>query len=179
MPVTGSTVDARTLARPLRFERLEDRQLLSITVNTLIDENDGVGVGGISLRDAIAAAAANETINFASGLTNNGPATILLTHGHMTIDKGVTISGPGSALLTIDASGSDPTPGTKNGDGSRIFYAYDGNFSSFAAISISGLKLTGGDAIGSGGAINSQGENLTLVDTIISGNSTTGDGGAV
>jgi hypothetical protein len=31
--------------RPLRFEPLEDRRLLSITVDTLVDENDGVGVG--------------------------------------------------------------------------------------------------------------------------------------
>ena len=44
------------LRRPLRFEPLEDRRLLALTVTTLVDENDGVGIGGISLREAIAAA---------------------------------------------------------------------------------------------------------------------------
>ena len=43
-------------ARPLSFEPLEDRRLLSTTVNTLANENNGIGVGGITLRDAIAAA---------------------------------------------------------------------------------------------------------------------------
>ncbi len=42
--------------RRLRFEQLEERRLLSITVNTLQDENNGIGDGGISLREAIAAA---------------------------------------------------------------------------------------------------------------------------
>ena len=58
---------AATYRRVLRLEPLEERRLLSITVNTLADENDGIGVGGISLRDAIAAANAApgaETIDF-------------------------------------------------------------------------------------------------------------------
>ena len=51
--------------RRLSVEPLEDRRLLSITVNTLIDEADGSIVDGdISLRDAIAAAAPGETIDF-------------------------------------------------------------------------------------------------------------------
>jgi hypothetical protein len=53
---SGITGTQHGFARPLRFEPLEDRRLLSITVNTLVDENNGIGVGGISLRDAIAAA---------------------------------------------------------------------------------------------------------------------------
>ena len=54
------------LRRRLRIEPLEDRRLLSITVNTLVDELDGsILDGDISLRDAIAAAPSGETINFA------------------------------------------------------------------------------------------------------------------
>src|SRR5262245_6605503 len=98
------------LACRLHVEPLEDRRLLSITVNTLVDEIDGIGAGGISLRDAIAAAAPGETIDFAASLTAGGPATILLTHGELGIDKDLTIVGPGADLLTIDASGNDPTP---------------------------------------------------------------------
>ena len=51
--------------RRLRVEPLEDRLMLSITVNTLVDELDGSIVDGdISLRDAIAAATPGETIDF-------------------------------------------------------------------------------------------------------------------
>src|SRR5262245_57735898 len=85
--------------RRMRFEPLEDRRLLTITVNTLIDENDGVGVGGISLRDALAAAAAGETINFAPSLTSSGPASMPLTNGNLVINKSLTVSGPGDNLL--------------------------------------------------------------------------------
>ena len=94
--------------RVLRLEPLEERRLLSITVNTLADENDGIGVGGISLRDAIAAANAApgaETIDFDPALTADGPATILLTHGELKITDDLTITGPGADLLSIDASG--------------------------------------------------------------------------
>ena len=49
--------------RRLQIERLENRQLLAITVDTLVDENDGIGVGGISLRDAIAAASRTKPLS--------------------------------------------------------------------------------------------------------------------
>ena len=96
----------RPLQRRLRIEPLEDRRLLSITVNTLVDELDGSIVDGdISLRDAIAAAPQGETINFAV------TGTINLTNlGHLTINKNLTINGPGANLLTINAFGNDPTP---------------------------------------------------------------------
>jgi hypothetical protein len=134
----------------LRFEPLEDRRLLSLTVNTLVDENDGIGVGGISLRDAVAAAVSGDTINFAPALTSGGPATITLTQGELLINKSLTISGPGANVLTIDASGNDPTPTQNNGDGSRIFY---NNVSLANALSINGLTLTGADSPQFGGAI--------------------------
>ena len=76
--------------------------MLSITVNTLVDENDGIGTGGISLRDAIAAAAPGETINFAPSLTSGGPATIELAHGEIAFYKTLTINGPVRGLLTIE-----------------------------------------------------------------------------
>jgi hypothetical protein len=55
--------------RRLGFESLEKRQMLSVTVDTLVDEADGSIVDGdVSLRDAIANATAGETINFAGQL---------------------------------------------------------------------------------------------------------------
>lgn len=161
--------------RLLAFEPLEDRRLLSITVDTLVDENDGIGVGGISLRDAIAAAVSGDTIDFAPSLTSGGPATILLTHGELTIaNKALTINGPGATLLTIDASGNDPTPNSvptdgnlnDDGDGSRVFLI---NGPGDLNTSISGLTLTGGDADGDGGAIECY-QNLTIADCTISKN---------
>src|SRR5262245_41735681 len=87
--------------RRLCFEPLEERRLLTITVNTLVDENNGIALGGISLRDAIAAAVSGDTINFAPSLTSGGPATILLSNGQLAIGKNIIISGPGANLLTI------------------------------------------------------------------------------
>src|SRR4051812_35376369 len=61
------------------IESLEPRHLLSITVNTLVDENDGINVGGVSLRDAIAQSAittSTDVILFDSSLTGG---TIRLT----------------------------------------------------------------------------------------------------
>ncbi|MGD9635222.1 MAG: hypothetical protein AB7U97_18225, partial [Pirellulales bacterium] len=162
--------------RPLRFEPLEDRRVLAIVVDTLVDENDGVGVGGISLRDAIAAAAPNEFINFAPELTAAGPATISLTQGELVINKPLSISGPGASLLTVDASASDPTPDQNIGDGHRVFRIDDGN-SSLAVVSISLLTISGGDTAGDGGGIENH-ENLSVSDSVISGNAAD-DGGAL
>ncbi len=162
--------------RSLRFEALESRLMLSITVNTLVDESDGVAVGGISLRDAIAAATPGDTIDFSV------TGTITLTHGELLINKNLTIRGPGANLLTIDASGDDPTPGStledgddqNDGDGSRVFQieAAAGN------VGIIGVSLTGGDVVGRGGAILSF-ANLTLEDCAIRENSARDDGGGL
>lgn len=64
--------------------------------------------GAGSLRQAIADAAASDTIIFDAGL-NGG--TITLTSGALTITNSLTISGPGPGLLAID--------GNANG---RVFY---------------------------------------------------------
>jgi hypothetical protein len=168
--------------RRLRFEPLEDRRLLAVvTIDTLddtVDFNDGV----TSLREALFATnlvGGADTIEFAASLTAGGPATILLTQGELKISDALVIHGPGAALLTIDASGNDPTPGENNGDGNRIFNIDDGNFSAQLVVSISGLALTGGDPSSneSGGAILNR-ENLTITDSTISGNSA-GIGGGV
>jgi hypothetical protein len=153
--------------RPLNLEQLEDRQLLAITVNTLVDENDGVGVGGISLRDAIAAAAPGDTIDFSV------TGTIPLTNGELQIDKALSIDGPGRNLLTIDASSSDPTLILNNGDGSRVFHIRIGA----DLVSISGVTITGGDELGGGGIYT--GASLNLVDCAIVENNSSGSGGGL
>lgn len=143
-----------------------------LMVDTLVDENDGnLGVGDLSLREALALSDTFSTISFSV------TGTILLTLGQLTIDRSVIIDGPGADLLTIDASGSDPTPTTNNGDGSRVFMVSDGNAASLKNVEIRGLNLTGGDPgvpVGtlSGGAIFTR-ENLIVKDCVITGNHTT------
>ena len=173
---------ADSRSRPLRIEPLEDRRLLSITVNTLVDEMDGSIIDGdISLRDAIVAAAPGETIDFDPSLTSGAPATLQLsTDGELFLNKSVTIDGPGAGLLTIQAY--DPTPETANGDGSRVFHLDNGDGGTQINVEINGLTLTGGDVNAPGGAIFSY-ENLTIVDSNITGNSTSdvdgNSGGAI
>jgi hypothetical protein len=156
--------------RPLRFEQLEDRRLLSITVNTLIDENDGINVGDISLRDAIAAAVPGDTINFAPSLTAGGPGTILLTHGELDVTQGLTINGPGSNLLTIDAQQQSRIMRIDN-----LNTTVD-NF----VVTLAGLTLTGGylqNGGDMGGAIVARNLYLFINDSIIEANHTSGSSG--
>src|SRR4029079_16685593 len=88
--------------------------------------------------------------------------------GQLTINKDLTIAGPGASLLTIRAF--DPNT-LIPGDGARIFNINDGNDAALLDVAISGLTLTGGDTALSrgGGAIFSR-ENLHLADSIVSGN---------
>ena len=175
--ITGIRRNSRRLisgslsnGRRLRIEPLEDRRLLTITVNTLVDEADGSIVDGdISLRDAIAAAPAGDTINFSVNGTIN-----LTSLGQLTINKNLTISGPGADLLTIRAY--DPTMAA--GNGRRVFNIDDGTTSNHKTVAISGLTVTGGDVTGDGGAIRSV-ENLTVSNSTISGSAATGKGGGI
>lgn len=157
--------------RPLRIELLESRDMLSITVNTLVDENNGVGSGaGTSLREAIATAVPGDTIAFSV------TGTINLTLGQLQINKDLSITGPGANLLTVDASGNDPTPAINNGDGSRVFQIDDGQSQVRKLVSISGIRITGGDITitgsdptGSGAGIRTT-ETLTLTNCVIDDN---------
>jgi len=161
----------------LRFESLEDRRLLAITVNTLVDEADGSIVDGdVSLRDALAAAHAGETIDFDASLDGG---TILLTMGELVVTKSLTIDATTlPSGLTIDASGNDGTPAEDDGDGSRVFNIDDGDDETDSPVTIGGLTLIGGDVSENGGAISTR-ENLTVTDSTISGNSAAVWGGGI
>ena len=174
--IRKSVIDRRSIGkrlpptcRRLRFEPLEDRRLLSITVSTLVDEADGSIVDGdISLRDAIAAAPVGETIDFS--VTGSIDLTSL---GELTINKGLTINGPGAELLTIQAYNPSPTAY----DGSRVFNVDDGT-SGLIDVSIAGITLTGGDTDNGGGAIRST-ENLFVTNSVIRSNIASFGGGGI
>jgi hypothetical protein len=161
------------------MENLEERRLLAVvTVDTEFDTFD-VNDGLISLREAIFATnivPGPETIEFAPLLVGK---TIRLTEGELRITDHLTIVGPGADLLTIDAGGSDPTPGEVNFDGNRVFRVDDGaNNGPDKHVSIVGLTLTGGnvDEFARGGAIYSV-EDLTVEQTIVTGNAAYEGGG--
>src|ERR1700759_2971135 len=96
---------------------------LAATVTNTADSGAG------SLRDAITASVAGDTINFAPSL--NGQ-TITLTGGPLTIDHTLTISGPGAGNLTI-------TNATVNGSAD-----FDINIvpPTSTSVTISGLTIT-------------------------------------
>jgi CSLREA domain-containing protein len=128
-----------------------------ITVDTLTDENDhDCNDGDCSLRDAIETATAGQEIDFSV------TGTITLTGGQLTINKDLTITGPGADQLTISGNNN-----------SRVFRITLPN-----TVTISGLTIADGDA-GAGGGILNHGY-LTLNNCIVSSNTATnGDGGGI
>src|SRR5262249_44959295 len=126
-PSSLSPREHRPTGRPKRFrpllEGLEQRALLA-TVTNLSDDGPG------SLREAIAIAPAGDTVVFEPGLSG----TITLTTGQLTIDKSLTIAGPGADVLTVSGD-----------DASRVFLI-DGS-----TVAISGLTIADGRAVGDSG----------------------------
>jgi CSLREA domain-containing protein len=155
-------------ARRLRFETLEDRRLLA-TVNTLIDVNNA-GDGLTTLREAIVAATAGETINFSV----TGTINLNQGNGELLINKSLTINGPGSNLLTIHAGhGTDGLPNTS--DGIRVFRIEStGGMNA----TLRDLTISGGDVAGSGGGVFIA-EAATLDRVVITANAASADGGGV
>ncbi len=132
--------------RQFRIERLEDRHMLATYVVDskldVIDPNDGV----LTLREALTAANASPDEDDVIRFAESSYGSILLTNGFLWIEDEVAINGPGADLITIDASGNDPTPLVNDGLGSRIFTIdFDLDCEAFPVVDIVGLTLTGGD----------------------------------
>ncbi|NEN91157.1 MAG: hypothetical protein F6K48_20510 [Okeania sp. SIO3H1] len=118
--------------------------------------------GNGSLRDAIAMANATpdaDIISFDSSLTG---MTIGLTSEELSITNSLTINGLGANLLTVDAQQN----------GFRVFNI-DNDSDDLINVFIDGLTITGGNPIGGGGGIFTS-ENLTVQNSIISGNTSIG-----
>ncbi len=165
-------------AMPAHAEMLESRALLSTLTVTTLDDTNVDGDGQLSLREAItiansnsagvtidgvSSADVNDSIVFATGL--NG--TISLTGGQFSISAPVSISG--GSNITIDAQ-----------QASRIFDLT----ATAGVVTLDGLTLVNGSvSTGSGGAIQAAlGSTLTVNNSTLSGNSTTGaavNGGAI
>ncbi|HKP05055.1 MAG TPA: right-handed parallel beta-helix repeat-containing protein [Chthoniobacterales bacterium] len=139
----------------------------SLTVNSPADSGGSCPGASCTLRQAIAAAASGDTINFAPGLS-----TINLTSGELLIEKSLTITGPGANLLTVQRSAA---PGT------AAFHIF--HVPSFAAVTISGLLIRNGSPPSgvNGGAVDNLG-TLTITGCTIADSVSAGEfsgGGAI
>jgi hypothetical protein len=147
----------------------------SATTLTVDSTGDGVAdathctngtVGDCTLRDALLAASAGDSITFDSAATG----TIALTQGELGFSSAVSIVGPGASSLTVDGNGQ-----------SRVFEV---SSSITGDVAISGLTITGGvlssgNDDGAGIEMSHQG-NVTLDGVVVSGNQAAGiAGGAV
>jgi hypothetical protein len=146
----------RALPARLGVEPLEDRTVPS-TFNVLNLADGGPG----SLRAAIAAAndqPGADLIRFAPPARDG---TVALTGGELSITDDLRIDGPGAGRLAVSG-----------GDASRVFRIGSG-----ATVSIDGLTVTHGRAVGQGGGILNAG-TLTLSQSILSDNQVVGVPGA-
>ncbi len=142
------------------FESTPD---LNLTVDTLVDENDGdLSAGDLSLREAIAFLAEGGTINFAEGLM--GTIVLDADLGQLLIDKPLTIEGTGAETITV--SGDDKI---------RVFYLT-------ADAEIQNLTIANGNAE-AGGGIYGEGVSLTILNSTFRSNKASGEifsyGGAI
>jgi len=117
--------------------------------------DDGIG----SLRWAITSAKAGSTITFAP----NVRGTIRLKSNDLTFSSNLTIQGPGAAALTISG-----------GDTGHVVVVLDGNTVTMSDLSFKDSNTGKTQA----GFINNQGV-LTLINTIVSGNTSSGTGGGI
>ncbi|MBA8888626.1 hypothetical protein FHW12_002859 [Dokdonella fugitiva] len=158
----------RARARTLRPQRLAAGLALALAAPlagaATVTNCDDAGAG--SLRDAVANAAAGETIDVA-GLACN---TIVLTGGALAVTVAdLTVQGPGSGALSISGN-----------DASRVFEQPAAG----AHLVLRGLALTHGHAGGDGGCVQAGGD-LVLDDVVANacaaGSATTAlvSGGAV
>jgi hypothetical protein len=156
-----SAADSILFATFLLFVHAPAAHATTYTVATLGDPGPTLQ---LSLREAVAMAGGGDTVDFAPGL--NG--TIVLKQGEIAIAKSLTIHGPGAGVIAIDGNAE-----------SRIFDIGNADISPFN-VTIESLTFRGGMASGgNGGAISSNGANLTISRCVIAGNSATGAGGGL
>ncbi|MEW6494201.1 MAG: DUF4347 domain-containing protein [Cyanobacteriota bacterium] len=163
MASVGVTTDQRGVSRPFgsnpdigAVEFVPLSNVSNITVDTLVDENDGdLSPGDVSLREAILFSSAGGTIDFDPCLAGG---TITLTQGELVINKDLTINGLGADNLTVSGNNA-----------SRVFNINDGDDSSLIDVVIEGLTIANGFTISPGGGIDNQ-ENLTVINSTIRDN---------
>jgi len=138
----------------------------TLTVTSASDAGGSCPGADCTLRQAIATAAAGDTIAFSM---SPGDSTITLTSGELLIDKNLVIRGPGANRLAVS-----------RGSGASDFSIFH-IASSDITSTISGLTISNGKSPAHGGGILNSGV-LTVRDCTISGNSASpasGGGGGI
>jgi len=154
----------------------------SITVTNTNDSGAG------SLRQAIADICDGGTIDF--NIPGGGPDTITLTTGELAIAKNLTIAGSTAKSLTISGNSAGRVfniSASKNFAISNLTIANGqstagGGIYSLGNLTITNCTFTGNSAVGSpgeGGAINTGGGTVKIINTTISGNQADGNGGGL
>jgi hypothetical protein len=133
------------------LEGLESRYAPA-TVTGLADAGPG------SLRQALLDTPAGGTVDFQPGLSG----TITLTTGQLTLDKDLTIAGPGASVLTVSGNGAF-----------RVFEVTSGVTAALSGLTIAGGRVTGTN---NGGGIYNDG-TLTVTASTLSGNAADLGGG--
>ena len=137
-----------SIASALVLATLADAATLTVTSPS--DSGGTCPGAACTLRQALATAAAGDRIVFAAGIT-----TITLTTAELSVDKSLTIAGPGAKLLRLQRSSAPGTPDF------RIF-----NTNAGSAI-ISGLTISNGNV---GGAAIFNSGSLLINECTISDN---------
>jgi hypothetical protein len=158
-------------------------QVQAATITVTNNNDSGAG----SLRQAIVSAAVGDTIDFSV------TGTITLTTGQLTIGKNLTITGPGSASLTISGNHASRvfmvnSSFTLNLSGVTITNGrasnptgWGGGIAVEGTLHISNCDITNCTAIdtGYGGAIDNYGGTVTVSNCTISGNTANSEGGGI
>ena len=144
----------------------------TITVTNTDDSGPG------SLRQAIADAATNDTINFAV------TGTITLTSGELRIRlKNLSIQGPGAMLLTIRADNASRVFSVRSSASnlSGLTVASGGISTNSATLNIDQCAIVNNtNSTGvSGGGLNILNSTLTMTNSVVSGNSAPLGGGLI
>ena len=197
---TTSTVDQRGEIRPNINGTLPDigafeEQTLLLIVDTSDDIVDGnFSAGNQSLREAIQRANASDGVDriiFDSQVFDGDADDVIrLVNGELQITEGLLIDAEGlPVVVSGDAFGNDvfdpetffvdiaaSDSNNSLADNSRVF-----NVTADAGegVSLNGLTITGGSAIGGGGGIAVSFADVELTQVNVSGNRASGSGGGI
>lgn len=155
-----------------------------LTVDTLVDENDGnLSIGDISLREAIAFAENDGIVNFAPGLTGTISLDPLL--GQLVVNKPLTIDGPGADVLTVSGNHQTRVLAIENDVEINELTIANGHadvgagidVGSTASVTILDSALVNNTAAINGGGLYNDEGFVSLIDSALSGNTAIRGGG--